>query len=121
MQGETMNTQYRFTHLSLLTLAFCLAVAPARAGGGSTLGYQQTNLVSDQAGKASVTDPNLVNPWGIAFAPGGPLWVANNGTGTSTLYSSSGQSYPSAATPLVVTIPPPAGSGGSAPTGMVFN
>lgn len=45
-----------------------------------------TNRVSDQPGVAPVTDSNLVNAWGLSQAPGSPLWVANNGTDTSTLY-----------------------------------
>jgi len=62
-------------------------------------------------------DPNLVNPWGLAFNPSGPIWIANNGTGTSTIYNAQGQ--PQA---LVVTIPPPTGgTPPSAPTGLVFN
>lgn len=28
--------------------------------------YLQTNLVSDVSGLAPVTDPHLVNPWGLA-------------------------------------------------------
>jgi hypothetical protein len=36
------------------------------------------NLVSDQPGKAKMTDPNLVNAWGLAFNPaGGPFWVSS--------------------------------------------
>jgi uncharacterized protein (TIGR03118 family) len=42
--------------------------------------------------------------------------VADNGTGLSTLYTGSG-----AKLGLEVTIPPPGGGMGSAPTGMVFN
>src|SRR5262249_44621596 len=53
-------------------------------------GYLQTNLVSDLPGMAARTDPNLVNPWGIAPNPNGAIWVANNGSGTSTLYNNSG-------------------------------
>jgi uncharacterized protein (TIGR03118 family) len=45
-----------------------------------------TNRVSDQVGVAPVTDPLLINPWGLSQAPGGPLWVANQGSNTSTLY-----------------------------------
>jgi len=79
--------------------------------------YQQTNLVSDVPGLAATTDPNLVNPWGIARGPSSPWWVADNGTGVSTLYNGLGQPIP-----LVVTIPPPpGGTPPSAPTGIVFN
>jgi uncharacterized protein (TIGR03118 family) len=73
--------------------------------------YVETPVVSDQPGVAPVTDSNLVNPWGIAFGPTTPLWVANNGTSTSTLYSTN----PAAAKlPLVVSTQP-------GPTGTVFN
>src|SRR5438874_7645068 len=79
--------------------------------------YSQTNLVSDISGLAAHTDSRLVNPWGISFGPTSPFWVADNGTGVSTLYRPDGTPVP-----LVVTIPPPTGSEGpSAPTGTVFN
>jgi len=79
--------------------------------------YVQTNLVSDLADVALHTDPNLVNPWGISASSGSPLWISNNGTGTSTVYKGDGT-----ALALVVTIPPPAGgTPPSAPTGTVFN
>jgi uncharacterized protein (TIGR03118 family) len=84
--------------------------------------YLQTNLVSDISGIARNTDPNLVNPWGLAYAPNGPFWVSDNNSGLSTLYD--GQGNPQS---LVVTIPspfkakkgqpPPLGT----PTGIVFN
>ncbi len=79
--------------------------------------YQQRNLVSDGAIPAEHTDPNLVNPWGLAFNPFGVFWVADNHTGKSTLYDGNG--VPQS---LVVTIPPAADAGGpSSPTGIVFN
>src|SRR6185437_1027656 len=31
-------------------------------------------------------DPNLVNAWGIAHFPGGPLWINENGTGLSSAF-----------------------------------
>jgi len=78
--------------------------------------YQQTNLVSDQAG-ATTMDPNLVNPWGLSRSSTSPWWVSNNGTGTSTLYNGAGT-----AQALIVTIPPaPGGTGPGVPTGTVFN
>jgi uncharacterized protein (TIGR03118 family) len=80
--------------------------------------YQQHNLVSDQAGVADHTDPNLVNAWGLSFSSTSFFWVSDNGTGVATLYNGSGQSAPlPPAPPLVVTIPPT----DSAPTGQVFN
>ena len=34
--------------------------------------YKQTNLVADTPGVAPVTDPNLVNPWGMSRSSGSP-------------------------------------------------
>src|SRR6266536_4073266 len=84
--------------------------------------YQQTNLVSDIPGLAPVTDPNLVNPWGLAVAQPTFLWVADNETGVSTLYDGSGHpgGFPGQP-PLVVIIPPAGGGTIAAPTGTVFN
>ncbi len=79
--------------------------------------YFVHNLVSDVAGMADHVDPNLVNPWGNAFSATSPFWIANNGTGTSTLYNDTGT-----AIPLVVKIP--AGAGATTPgkvTGVIFN
>ena len=84
-------------------------------------GFVQTNLVADVAGVAANTDSNLLNPWGVAFAPTGPFWVSDNHAGVSTLYDGSGKPFPTP-TPLVVTVPaPPGSSDPAAPTGIVFN
>src|SRR5947209_20168798 len=48
--------------------------------------YKQTHLVSDIPGMAPVTDPHLVNPWGLSRSSGSPWWASENGTGVSTLY-----------------------------------
>jgi uncharacterized protein (TIGR03118 family) len=66
---------------------------PAFASGGPAnhhngFAVSQVNLVSDQPGAAALLDPDLVNPWGLAASPTSPLWAANNGTDTSTLYTS---------------------------------
>ncbi len=93
-----------------------LCVAFSISAFAANIGFNQTNLVSDLPGVAAHTDPNLVNPWGISFGPSSPFWIANNGTGTSTLYNGSGTPQP-----LIVTIPPGSGTGAPAPTGTVFN
>ncbi len=56
--------------------------------------YELHVLVSDGSVRADFTDPHLKNPWGIAFNPFGFDWVANNHTGTSTLYDGLGQASP---------------------------
>jgi uncharacterized protein (TIGR03118 family) len=77
--------------------------------------FTATSLVSDGALPASHTDPNLKNPWGVAFNPKGFAWVADNGANVATLYDGNG--VPQS---LVVTIPN--GKNGTAsPTGIVFN
>lgn len=82
--------------------------------------YTQRNLVSDGAIAAEHTDMNLVNSWGLDALPTTPWWVADNGTGMSTLYNGDGIAQP-AASPLVVTIPPPMGQPTAAPTGLAAN
>ncbi len=104
----------------LLLLVPVAAYAHANTAPGL---YQQTNLVSDLPG-AKVQDSNLVNPWGLSHSSTSPWWISDNGTGVSTLYDGNGtpvNPLSPGASPLVVTIPPPAGGTSSAPTGNVFN
>jgi uncharacterized protein (TIGR03118 family) len=84
-------------------------------------GYSQTDLVSNTAGIATTTDPQLLNPWGISFLAGQDFWIANNNGGTSTLYDAQG-----AKNALVVTIPgatmnPNGNCTPGCPTGTVSN
>jgi uncharacterized protein (TIGR03118 family) len=84
--------------------------------------YTTTSLVEDFAGGAAVTtDAHLVNPWGIAYAPASVIWVANNHSETSTLYTGSGTPAPTAANPLVVQLEDGAGGVSFDPTGLVFS
>ena len=67
-----------------------LAVEPleARAVPAATTAYLATDLVSDQPGVAPITDPTLVNAWGISLSPtGGAFWVSANGTDLSEVYA----------------------------------
>ena len=96
-----------------LLLALTLGTAtPALAGT-----FTMTNLTSDGAVTAAFTDPNMKNPWGISYAPGGPFWVSDNNAGLTTLYDGTGKPQS-----LVVTIPSAPGDKQlGSPTGQVFN
>src|SRR5438477_5890516 len=100
-----------FMNRAKLFLAALLVIGGSVGLAGPALknNYQVTILVSNEAGEAPVTDPKLVNAWGIAASPTGPWWVANNGTSSSTVYTGAGVKLS-----LEVTIP-------GAPTGEVFN
>jgi uncharacterized protein (TIGR03118 family) len=102
-----------------LTVAAVAIASLGTAGLAQSAGYQQTNLVSDQAGVATFTDPLLVNSWGVIVRSANLLEVANAETGTSTFYHPDGSPAPSAAKPLVVVIP--GAEDGGEPTGLVSN
>ncbi len=105
----------------LLGLIFGLLMTLAIPSGLWAQGYSQTNLVSNVSGVATATDKNLSNPWGISFIGGDDFWIANNNTGTSTLYNAQGT-----ADSLVVTIPgaasnPNGNCSPGCPTGTIAN
>ncbi len=107
-----MKTLWRFGVRTALTLIVSVACFGQN--------YTQTNLVSNTAGVAPVTDPQLINPWGLSRASGSPWWISDQATGFSTLYNGPGVKQT-----LIVTIPPsdptnkntPIGS----PTGTIAN
>ncbi len=106
--------------LSLFGLLITLAIPSGLRA--QQVGYSQTNLVSNTAGVAATTDSQLLNPWGISFIPGSDFWIANNNSGTSTLYDNRGKKN----TGLVVTIPgastnPNGNCAPGCPTGTVAN
>jgi uncharacterized protein (TIGR03118 family) len=78
-------------------------------------GYFQVNLDSDVPGLARVEEANFVNPWGLAFSPTGPFWLAENGTGSSVLLDGRGNNV-SVSVAVQSTVP-----FGGTPTGVVFN
>jgi uncharacterized protein (TIGR03118 family) len=100
--------------MKIITTALLAATLSAALSAQT---YSVTKLVSDVSGVATFTDPNLVNPWGLAAAGTNPWWVSDNGTGLSTLYNGQGQIQS-----LVVNVPP-GSTGGSTgvPTGIVAN
>lgn len=100
---------FYFVTIALGTLVFSVLETVAAP-------YQVTNLVSDLDGQGVIPpDGFLSNPWGLAFGPNTPFWVANNGSGTSTVYSgSTAANFQKTTTQVTI--------GNNAPvTGAVFN
>jgi uncharacterized protein (TIGR03118 family) len=106
----------------LLLFALLMTLAIPSGLWAQQAAYSQTNLVSNTAGVANTTDTQLLNPWGISMFPGQDLWIANNNSGTSTLYDAQGNKDAA----LVVTIAgaahnPNSNCSPGCPTGNVAN
>lgn len=99
-----------------LTAAVIATFFPITRALGQTNSFKQTNLVSDTAGTAANLDPKLVNPWGIAYFPGQPFWIADNNSGFSTTYNQQGVNAGDFVVPA-----PPGDANTSTPTGIVAN
>jgi uncharacterized protein (TIGR03118 family) len=90
--------------------------------------YVQTDLVSDIAGLATITDPELMNPFGLTSTSTSPFWISNNDINTATLYAVTDSTI---VTKTIIN--PPSGfvaipitalgtaSGNQGPTGVVAN
>ena len=99
-----MKTLVRFGTIAAFTLMMGAVCFGQR--------YTQTNLVSSTSGIAPVTDPQLINPWGLSRGSGSPWWISDNATGFSTLYDGAGIKQS-----LIVTIPPADPTNKNTPTG----
>jgi len=97
---------------SFILFGLLLAAANATA---QTIGYRQTNLTSNLPNVANNVRPGLVNPWGIAFLPGQPFFIADNKFGLVTSHDNTGLSV----APGGFTVPNAAGTGFDHPTGIV--
>jgi uncharacterized protein (TIGR03118 family) len=97
---------------TLLSMATAASLALSLGSFANAQHYTQINLVANTSGVAPVTDPNLVNPWGLSRSSGSPWWVSDNGTGLATLYNGAGTIIP-----LVVTIPKANPHSSTFPTG----
>lgn len=115
----------RWRATALVTAGAVAVMGPAAAAANPSHGahpgrYRVVNLVSNVPGKARLTDPDLVNAWGLSAspgtnrAPGSPLWVSDNGTDKTTLYAGA---TPSAVSKVGLVVQIVSG----APTGQVFN
>jgi uncharacterized protein (TIGR03118 family) len=108
-----------------VALAGILYIGPLHA---DDVDFVQTNLVSNLTGVAAITDPMLMNPWGLSHSSISPFWSSNQGTSTATLYAVTDKTTvtkvninPKASTnPGAVSIPKTA-TGPQGPTGQVNN
>ena len=124
MLSSTMILR-RAAPAALIIFGLAAAAPSVAAPPDKANSYQVGTLVSNTGVPPVHNDGHLKNSWGVAFNPTGFVWVANNHTGTSTLYDGNG--VPSPATPnppgpLIVTIPAASGPPAiGSPTGIVFN
>jgi len=73
MIRQTFSQQWALALMAILSWALMPQLIYAASG------YVQHNLASDIPLLADFTDPNMVNPWGLALSP---FWPCNNGSGT---------------------------------------
>jgi uncharacterized protein (TIGR03118 family) len=95
---------------------FAAILLPAlpTAAFAQTSSFVQTNIVSDGAVSAQVTDPNMLNPWGIAL--GKAFWVDGEKSGFALVDNATG------AQQFKVTVPPVSSTATKgSPTGVVLN
>ena len=96
-----------FAWLVAAVIAALVSVGGAAAAPPG--GYVVHPLVSNNGVAGTLTDPHLVNAWGLAAGPATPWWVNDNGEGLATLYTAAGVKRP-----LEVAV-------GDGPTRLVFN
>jgi uncharacterized protein (TIGR03118 family) len=102
----------RSTRKFLRCLFVVLLAGASLAGAQQATVYKQTNIISDGAVPAMVTDPNFVDPWGVSI--GQAFWINTNVTGFDYVTDASGNIQ------FKATIPPASGTGTGSPTGTVF-
>jgi uncharacterized protein (TIGR03118 family) len=106
---------------SLLAAAIAVATVSLGALPAGAAPYVQTDLVSDLTGLAQLTEPELVNPWGVSHTGTSPIWTSNQGTSTANLFSITPALTVTKVAPAGtngnITIPP--GGVGTGPTGQV--
>jgi len=102
-----MRIPFKWVGAGALALVVALITAWSAAAANS---FTVTPLVSDNGVPGTLPDPDLVNAWGLTSSTTSPWWVADNGTGKSTLY----RIGPLQKVGLTVAV-------GDDPTGTVFN
>ncbi|MBK5333931.1 MAG: TIGR03118 family protein [Ilumatobacteraceae bacterium] len=102
----------------LVSAVLGTSAAPAHADddGHGRVTVTQTNLVANRDGYgAAIVDADLLNAWGMSKFPTSPVWVSNNHSDSSTLYTGGSAAAPTGVSkiPLTVSV--------ASPTGQVAN
>jgi uncharacterized protein (TIGR03118 family) len=105
-----------FTHIFVVGALFSTLSTGALAQSST---YVQTNIISDGATvQALVTDPTLINPWGVSVGPA--IWIDKAGSGSVAVDTAAG----AIAVPSLPSVTIPAAASTSAPgspSGTVYN
>jgi hypothetical protein len=101
-----------FVALFLFRFLFVADIVTAQ-----TIAYRQANLASNLWNVANTVTPGLADPWGIAFLPGQPFFLAENNVGRVTVHDASGLGV----RPGSFTVPNSAGTGFDTPIGIVVD
>lgn len=115
-QGQARGRRWQPAVVAFVATAGLVAAAPALASAAQPPNaFKKVSLISNQASqRASLTDKNLKNAWGITAGPSTPIWVSDNNSGKATVYAGGVNGSKVA---LELTVPVPGGN----PTGQVFN
>lgn len=106
----------RFRPGAVLALSGIFSIG-ALAQTSST--YVQTNIISDGATvKALVTDPTLINPWGVSVGPA--IWIDKAGSGSVAVDTAAGTIAAPSLPSVTIPAAAPAPAQGS-PSGTVYN
>lgn len=114
MNARLLSTSGRNSVVRVAILATCGIVLSATALA-QTSTYVQNNIISDLPGTASVTDPTLLNPWGVSVGPA--IWIDAANSGLVKVDTAAGAT-------VIPNVTIPAASESSAkgsPSGTVYN
>jgi uncharacterized protein (TIGR03118 family) len=117
--SSSYNAERRKDRFRLLIVGALSSIFSIGALAQTSNTYVQTNIISDGSTvQALVTDPTLINPWGVSVGPA--IWIDKTGTGSVAVDTAAG----ALAVPSLPSITIPAAASTSAhgsPSGTVYN
>jgi hypothetical protein len=96
---DTVKRRVAFYFVSFFLFGFLFVADIVTA---QTIAYRRANLASNLSNVANNVTPGLADPWGIAFLPGQPFFLADNNVGRVTAHANADFSL--GATPSAATV-----------------